>query len=93
MKRKSNCLTRALDQWADSPDVFRLWYNSNHVISLENGYDGRIFSDNESMPSYLPLTDFGLVYFEGAFRYWLTPKYKKLLLEYLDSLRDEEENI
>ena len=87
---KANCLTRALDQWNDNRDIFLLWYNSNHVITLEWWVDGRLLKNDDEMTSYLPLSDYGLVYFEGAFRDWLTPKYKKLLLEYLDSLRENE---
>jgi len=88
MKKKANCLTRALDQWSENPDIFRLWYNSNHVITLEKWHNGRVLIDDDAMSSYLPLTDYGFVYFEGAFKDWLTPKYRKLLLSYLDSLRD-----
>ena len=88
MKNKSNCLTRALDQWAENPDVFSLWYNSNHVITIEKWYDGKTLIDDDSILGYLPLDDYGFVYFESAFRGWLTPKYRKLLLSYFDSLDD-----
>ena len=87
MKKKVNCLTRALDQWSENPDIFRLWYNSNHVITLEKWHNGKVLVDDDSMSSYLPLTDYGFVYFDGAFKDWLTPKYRKLLLNYFDSLR------
>jgi hypothetical protein len=87
---KKNCLIRALDQWVDNKDIFRLWYNSNHVITLERWFDGRVLTDDDSMSTYLPLSDYGFVYFKSAFGDWLTPKYRKLLLEYLDSLRDDE---
>lgn len=88
MKKKANCLTRALDQWSENPDIFRLWYNSNHVITLEKWHNGKVLRNDDAMSSYLPLTDYGFVYFEGAFKDWLTPKYRKLFLSYLDSLRD-----
>lgn len=86
MKNKANCLTRSLDQWAERPDIFRLWYNSNHVIALENRYDGRVLIGDDVVSCYLPLTDYGFVYFDGAFRDWLTHKYRKLLLRYFDYL-------
>ena len=83
---KVNCLTRALDQWAENPNIFRLWYNNNHVITLEGCYDGRVLKHGGA--TYLPLDDYGMVYFDSAFKDWLKPKYRKLLLKYMDSLRD-----
>jgi len=73
---KQNCLTRALDQWDEYRDEFRLWYNSDHVISLQKNYNA------ESLKFYLPLNDFGFDYFARAFN--LLPKYCILLREYLD---------
>jgi len=43
-------MTRALDQWAENPAWFWLWYNSNHVISLEiyyNADDLKDYSNSE----------------------------------------------
>ncbi len=87
---KKNCLIRALDQWVDNKDIFRLWYNGNHVITLEKWFDGRCLNDNDSMSRYLPLVDYGFVYFISAFKDWLTPKYRNLLIKYLDYVRDEK---
>jgi hypothetical protein len=80
---KENCLTRALDQWVDNPAWFWLWYNSNHVISIELYYNGSDLVDYATPPlTYLPLSDFGYDFLVKSFS--LTPKYQEILREYLD---------
>lgn len=81
---KDNCLTRALDQWNDNPAWFWLWYNSNHVIAIEIYYNASDLIDYGTNPElkYLPLSDYGYAFFVKAFN--LTPKYRRLLKEYLN---------
>jgi len=82
---KANCLTRALDQWNENREEYRLYYNSNHVISIEKSYEDIVLDvmDGYGLPEYLPLKDFGLYYFWGSFS--LAPKYIILLTEYLET--------
>jgi len=80
---KANCLTRALDQWNENRE-YQLWYNGNHVISLEKQYNGRDLTIMRWLePDYMPLNHFGLYYFWGSFS--LAPKYIRLLTEYLET--------
>lgn len=72
----ANCLTRALDQWWESSDEFRLYYNSNHVISLEKGI--------KPPEGYDPIEDYGYFYFLNSFN--PTPQYIDLLEEYLSAI-------
>jgi len=74
---KANCLTRALDQWDEKRQDYKLWYNSNHVVCLDKGYI--IISSFE--PEYLALNNYGLEYFNDSFQ--LSFKYVNLLNEYL----------
>ena len=74
---KANCLTRALDQWSENPEEYGLWYNGNHVISMESHYDGKY----ERPAYYLRLRDYGFDHLRISFG--LTPKYRRLLNEYL----------
>ena len=82
---KANCLTRALDQWNENREEYRLWYNSNHVICMEGCYEGSDLTMMKSynFPEYLPLSDFGIDHFRSSFS--LTPKYIILLTEYLET--------
>lgn len=81
---KANCLTRALDQWSEDKD-FRLWYNSNHVISLEPEYEASDLSMTASWKlKYLPLEDFGADHLISSFR--LKQKYSDLLIDYLNEV-------
>ncbi len=82
---KANCLTRALDQWNENRDLFSLWYNSNHVISLENEYEGfdLIGHGRHETMNYLSLKNYGANYLCKAFQ--LTPEYRKLLQEYINT--------
>ena len=75
-----NCLTRALDQWNENREEFRLWYNGNHVVSLEGCYEEGIMIE-QYCPTYLPLSEYGLNYFLSSFD--LMPDYIELLKEYL----------
>ena len=79
---EKNCLTRALDQWSQNSD-FRLWYNSNHVISLEQEYSAYDLSEKTeyNVLNYAPLSYYGYVYFKAAFS--LNKKYLRLLQKYL----------
>ena len=81
--RRSNCLIRALDQWQDNPKWFWLWYNSNHVISLEIYYNGNDLIDYGTTPElkYLQLSDYGYEFFVKTFG--LNKKYQKILKNYL----------
>lgn len=80
-----NCLTRALDQWNSNRDIFKLFYNSNHVISLEYWYDKEEpVKHIEAGPNYLPLDKYGFHYFASCFK--LSKKHSKLLVEYFDYL-------
>ena len=82
---KANCLTRSLDQWEENTSLYRLWYNSSHVICIEGYYDAfRLFDYSIPNTKYLPLTDFGYDYFCISFN--LAPKYRKLLKEYFDKI-------
>jgi len=79
----TNCLTRALDQWSENPAWFWLWYNSNHVISLEIYYNGDDLVDYSTPElKYIQLYKFGYDYFIKSFN--LNSKYRKLLKEYID---------
>lgn len=82
---KANCLTRALDQWNEDREGYRLWYNSNHVIALESEYEGSDLTmmRREGMLKYLPLKDYGFDYFYNAFELYLRKKHHNLLIEYL----------
>ena len=78
-KMKPNCLTRALDQWNEDKSM-RLWYNGNHVVSIErffmiNALEGKEYS-------YLPVESYGTYHFITS--YQLSKKYLKLLGEYCD---------
>ena len=77
---KANCLTRALDQWSENPEVFILWYNGNHVVSTERIY---VISNEVEFDiiRYLPLNKYGFDHLRISFG--LTPKYRRLLNEYL----------
>lgn len=78
-----NCLTRALDQWQDNPEWFWLWYNSNHVISLEIYYNGNDLIDYGANPEqkYLQLSDYGYEFLVKVFK--LNRKYRQILKIYL----------
>ena len=76
---KANCLTRVLDQWSENPD-YRLWYNGNHVISLEKHYVNKTPFIKMGI-TYIPLNDYGFDHLRISFG--LTPKYRRLLNEYL----------
>jgi len=83
---KENCLTRALDQWNENRDIFKLFYNSNHVISLECWYDKENpVKEVKDGPSYLPLECYGLHYFIVSFK--LNKEYWGLLVEYFNDLK------
>lgn len=82
-KQKANCLTRALDQWDENRDVFKLRYNGNHVIAIEEHYRITFLSRERlitNMP-YLSPKDYGIEYFNSSFA--LSLKYVNLLYEYL----------
>ena len=86
VKQEPNCLTRALDQWLDNPD-FVLWYNSNHVISLEPEYMG---GDLTALKSYMPLDYLGLEeygYEHLVKSFSLTGKYSKILSDYFKHIQ------
>ena len=80
---KANCLTRALDQWSENPEYFRLWYNGNHVISMEGCFEGSDITKLKIslFPEYLSLNKYGFDHLRISFG--LTPKYRRLLNEYL----------
>jgi len=80
---KANCLTRALDQWDEDKNM-RLWYNSNHVIAIEERYDIGWAEMPASGQQYLPVSLYGTQYFLDAFE--LSKKHVKLLGEYFNSL-------
>lgn len=71
--RTTNCLTRALDQWNECNE-FCLYYNGNHVISLE--------FDLTQPETYLHLESYGTFHFITSFK--LSMKYLKLLGEYFN---------
>lgn len=78
---KANCLTRALDQWSEDKD-FRLWYNSNHVVSIEPEYNLHdLFSPKLE---YFPIEDFGADHLISSFK--LKQKYSDLLIDYLNEV-------
>jgi hypothetical protein len=81
---RANCLTRALDQWNEDKNM-HLYYNSNHVISLEYAYSLIIITDSEGINKplkYLPLESFGTFYFITSFQ--LSRKHLKLLGDYFN---------
>jgi len=81
---KDNCLTRALDQWNDNPAWFWLWYDHNHVISIEVYFNPDDLVDYSTPPlKYLQLSSYGYDFLVKAFS--LSSKYKKLLKEYLEN--------
>jgi hypothetical protein len=77
-------MTRALDQWVQNPE-FRLWYNSNHVISLEPEFEGHDLSIMKSYPcmEYIELGEYGYEHLVKAFS--LNGKYSKVLEDYLSA--------
>ena len=80
---KANCLTRALDQWVDNPAWFWLWYDSNHVISIEIYFNPDDLVDYSTPPlRYLPLSDYGYDFLVKAFS--LNDKYQSILSDYID---------
>ena len=82
-KQKSNCMTRALDQWAENPVWFWLWYNSNHVISLEIYYHADDLVDHTTPElKYIRLHKYGYDFLVKVFS--LTPKYQDILRKYID---------
>lgn len=83
-----NCLTRALDQWNSNRDIFRLYYNSNHVISLEKWYCNIApVCHIVEGPNYLPLDKYGSHYFASGFN--LSKRHLKLLAEYFNYIYQE----
>ena len=85
---KPNCLSRALDQWSEDKSM-RLYYNSNHVISIEADYEKMIIVDSEEIQktlTYLPLAHFGTFHFITSFD--LDRKHLKLLGEYFNHVSE-----
>jgi len=82
---KPNCLSRALDQWNEDREGYRLWYNSDHVIALQSEYEGSDLSLlRYGVLEYAPLSDFGYGYFLSAFKIERDKIYCDLLSDYLD---------
>jgi hypothetical protein len=69
-----NCLEGSLLVWKSNQDM-RLWYNSNHVVIIENEFNLDLFH-------YLPIEDFGFDHLVESFG--LTDFYQVLLKEYFD---------
>ena len=68
-----NCLQYALEFW-DKVPRYRLFYNSEHVINLP---------PNSSAEGFLPITEFGYVYFSDWYRQGLIDDNAlKLLIKY-----------
>jgi len=87
---KANCLTRALDQWNEDREGYRLWYNSDHVIALQSEYEGSDLSMmRTSVMDYLPLKDYGFDYFVSAFELYLRKKHHNLLVAYFKQEESE----
>jgi hypothetical protein len=82
---KTNCLTRAIDQWVDDDTMF-LWYNGNHVIALELEYDAGDLKNAVTGHSndYLLLEEFGIEHIKSSFKDSLSPVYLKLLEKYFE---------
>lgn len=83
---KTNCLTRALDQWNEDKSM-RLWYNEHNVICLEK-YDMveiyNVLGTDSSPKSYELLERYGSQHFIVSFK--LSMRHLKLLGEYFNSL-------
>ena len=77
---KDNCLSRALDQWNEDKSM-RLWYNSNHVVAIEEDYS---LGDINDAMIYWRVEEFGTYHFITSFQ--LSKKHLKLLGEYFNSL-------
>jgi len=87
---KPNCLSRALDQWNEDKSM-RLWYNNNHVVSLDLKFEIRSYIevDGDGWPTiheYLPLETFGSFHFITSFQ--LSKKHLKLLGEYFNYISE-----
>ncbi len=55
---KHNCLTRALDQWYENRELFRIWYNGVHIICLEREYEPEAMNEYPArieLPLYTPI--------------------------------------
>lgn len=76
MELDTNCLTLNLLMWQRCPEL-KLWYNSNHVVSIEAGID---LKDK----GYLPIEEYGLEHFRSSFN--MCDYHFSILKVYLDKL-------
>ena len=67
-----NCFQFALRVW-DRDNSYRIYYNSEHCINSNEVISGTKF---------LPMEEYGVEYFEGAFSDFITPKYREILDRY-----------
>jgi hypothetical protein len=76
-----NCLQYALEFWNKNPD-YGLFYNSHHVVNLPDS-DNLLVKGKYAEIGFLPLTEFGYVYFsDWYYRGLIDDKALQLLIKY-----------
>jgi hypothetical protein len=76
MELDTNCLTLNLLMWQRCPEL-KLWYNSNHVVSIEADVDLKAVG-------YLPVEEYGIEHFRYSF--CMSDYHFSILQEYFKSL-------
>ena len=56
----NSCLEHCLQMWVATPGQYRLWYNHEHVVMIEDYVDLKEFG-------YLPLEDYGEYHLISSF--------------------------
>lgn len=75
----TNCLSYALHFWNIHRD-YLIWYNSDHCINIP--LDTKPYF--EFGRKYIPAHEFGIHYFQTAFKGLISEEDEKLLVEYFD---------
>ncbi len=76
-----NCLQYALEFWSQNPD-YSLFYNSDHVVNLPD-FNNPLVKAKYAEIGFLPLTEFGYVYFaEWYYKGLIDDKALQLLIKY-----------
>jgi hypothetical protein len=74
-----NCLSYALRFWNEHPD-YKIWYNSGHCINVPSYVSLAFYGKHK----FLPIEEFGFLYFERAFKDLISREDKELLKKYFN---------
>lgn len=74
-----NCLSYALRFWNLHPE-YKIWYNSDHCINIPSYVNVAFYG----MHKFLPIEEFGFVYFERAFEDLIDEGDLELLKKYFN---------